>query len=59
MVPFFGGCDALKGVLWAIKNNTFFDTFMMVYRAPNIDLFDQESGIGGILLCSKCALSDY
>ena len=21
MVPFFGGCDALKGVLWAVGKN--------------------------------------
>ena len=32
MVPFLGGCDALKGVLWAVEKNEtekldFFGTF--------------------------------
>ena len=59
MVPSWEGCNTLKGVLQAVKKVAYFDIYRTAWRAPGIDLFDQESVNRCILGCSKCFVSDF
>ena len=48
MVPFLGGCDGLKGVLWAVEKTEteklhFLAHLRWLSRVFGIDLFHQES----------------
>ena len=53
MVPFFGGCNTLKGVPWPLeKQGTFFSTFTTAKRLLRIHWFDQKSVHRSVLGCS-------